>query len=384
MSDIFLSYATEDLEKAKPIIELLSNQGWSVWWDRGSIPPGVEFDGFIEQAIKSAKSVVVLWSKESIGSSWVKTEADEATSQKIPLHPVLIDNVRPPFAFRRIHAAKLYDWDGSPANPEICLLLNAIANSAGSPARPVDVEAVSAVEDDYKRRRAAAEQRVKAEKKAERAQRAEEERRREAAEQARREAVAEAKRKADDEARRKAQEVREISELTSGTDDISADPITELSPQSLALLSRERGYVFIIATFAGAFVGGAIGAFIGWAPRGWNEGAIWVTFYGIVIGLLGGAAVGQRILRDHRWTVDALLGRERRYVFIIAAFAGAFIGLGIGAYFGWAPAGWNERAVWVAFYGMVIGLIGGLVVGVVTAVVIGRSAGKTPGLKTRQ
>ena len=54
MSDIFLRYATEDLEKAKPIIELLSNQGWSVWWDRGSIPPGVEFDGIIEQAIKSA------------------------------------------------------------------------------------------------------------------------------------------------------------------------------------------------------------------------------------------------------------------------------------------------------------------------------------------
>jgi hypothetical protein len=380
MSDIFLSYATADLEKAKPIIELLSKQGWSVWWDRGSIPPGVEFDGFIEQAIQSAKTVVVLWSKESIGSSWVKTEADEATNQKIPLHPILIDNVRPPFAFRRIHAAKLYDWDGSPEHPEIYLLLNAIANSAGSPARPVDVEAASAVEDDHKRRRAAAEQRVKLEKEAERA---EEERRREVAEQARREAVAEAKRKADDEARQKAQEVRENSELTSGTNNISADPVEELSPQSRALQSRESRYVFIIATFAGAFIGMGIGAFIGWAPRGWNESAIWVTFFGIVIGLLGGAAVGavigQRILRDQRWNVHALLSRERRYVFIIAAFAGAFIGMGIGAFFGWAPAGWTERAVWVAFYGMVIGLIGGLVVGVV----IGRSAGKTPGLKTR-
>jgi len=39
MSDIFLSYASEDRERVRPLAEALSRQGWDVWWDR-DIPPG--------------------------------------------------------------------------------------------------------------------------------------------------------------------------------------------------------------------------------------------------------------------------------------------------------------------------------------------------------
>ena len=34
MSEIFISYASEDLERVKPIVEALALQGWAVWWDR--------------------------------------------------------------------------------------------------------------------------------------------------------------------------------------------------------------------------------------------------------------------------------------------------------------------------------------------------------------
>ena len=34
MSDIFISYAKEDKEKAGLLAEVLEEQGWSVWWDR--------------------------------------------------------------------------------------------------------------------------------------------------------------------------------------------------------------------------------------------------------------------------------------------------------------------------------------------------------------
>ncbi len=34
MSDIFLSYASEDRERVRPLAEALSRQGWAVWWDR--------------------------------------------------------------------------------------------------------------------------------------------------------------------------------------------------------------------------------------------------------------------------------------------------------------------------------------------------------------
>jgi len=41
------------------------------------IPPGITFDDVIEQNLDAAKCVIVLWSRESVKSKWVKTEASE-------------------------------------------------------------------------------------------------------------------------------------------------------------------------------------------------------------------------------------------------------------------------------------------------------------------
>ena len=43
MSDVFLSYANADRERAGAVAELLRQRGYSVWWDR-TIPPGRVFD----------------------------------------------------------------------------------------------------------------------------------------------------------------------------------------------------------------------------------------------------------------------------------------------------------------------------------------------------
>ncbi len=39
MTGIFVSYAREDQERVKPIVNELEKHGWSVFWDR-KIPPG--------------------------------------------------------------------------------------------------------------------------------------------------------------------------------------------------------------------------------------------------------------------------------------------------------------------------------------------------------
>ena len=49
MSDIFLSYASEDFPRVGPLIRALERHGWSVWWDR-TILPGRTFDQVIEGA----------------------------------------------------------------------------------------------------------------------------------------------------------------------------------------------------------------------------------------------------------------------------------------------------------------------------------------------
>lgn len=129
MSDVFISYASADRDRARAIATLLSDNGWSVWWDR-SIAPGKSYDQVIEAALDSAKCVIVLWSKNSVASEWVKTEAAEGARRKI-LVPVLIDDVRVPLEFRRVQAANLTTWASSPDHPEIASLFNSIESLVG-------------------------------------------------------------------------------------------------------------------------------------------------------------------------------------------------------------------------------------------------------------
>lgn len=134
MSDIFISYAREDREKAKTIAAVFKAQGWSVWWDR-NIPPGRSFDQVIEEALAAARCVVVLWSKFSATSDWVKTEAAEGLARKI-LVPVRTEEINLPLEFRRLQTVDLTHWKGDAADPELRGFLDAVAALLKSEVRP--------------------------------------------------------------------------------------------------------------------------------------------------------------------------------------------------------------------------------------------------------
>ncbi len=135
MADVFISYASADREQAQAIAASLANRGYKVWWDR-TIPPGRIFDEVIQEALNAARCVIVLWSKTSIGSNWVKTEAAEAGSRNI-LVPVLIANVPPPIEFRRLQAANLAGWNGDEDSLEFNNLLASIDRLVHSGTPPV-------------------------------------------------------------------------------------------------------------------------------------------------------------------------------------------------------------------------------------------------------
>ena len=126
MADIFISYSGEDKTNVKVIAELLEQQGWSVWWDR-QIPIGQQFDTVIEEELAKAYCVIVIWTKRSVASEWVKNEANEA-SQLGKLVPVLLENVPLPLAFKRTETALLLNWDGEGDHPELALLFQSIGH----------------------------------------------------------------------------------------------------------------------------------------------------------------------------------------------------------------------------------------------------------------
>jgi hypothetical protein len=125
VSDIFISYSSADRSRIRPLVDALSRRGWSVWWDR-TIPPGKTWDRMIEDAIRDARCVIVLWSKTSVDSDWVRNEAEEGKRNGI-LVPALIDDVGMPLEFRRIQAANLVGWSDSTPNPEFDEFLRAIS-----------------------------------------------------------------------------------------------------------------------------------------------------------------------------------------------------------------------------------------------------------------
>ena len=129
MADVFISYARADRARAERLAHVLGEHGWSVWWDR-YIPPGKTFDEIIEEALADAKSVIVLWSHDSVRSEWVKAEASDAARRRI-LVPILADEVKIPLEFRRIQTARLIDWANLPANRDWDQLSQALAALLG-------------------------------------------------------------------------------------------------------------------------------------------------------------------------------------------------------------------------------------------------------------
>ena len=138
MADIFISYKREDRPWAKALAGALETQGWSVWWDT-RLAAGERFDDVIGAELKKARCVIVLWSKRSVESEWVKDEAHQGKKRRI-LVPVLIDNVEQPWAFQRIHAADLKGWKGKIGDPKFRLLVEDISLKLGPPpgVKPVD------------------------------------------------------------------------------------------------------------------------------------------------------------------------------------------------------------------------------------------------------
>ena len=132
MTRVFLSYAREDERRARQIADALEKAGHDVWWDR-DLASGTRYSEEIEQALNGAEAVVVLWSKKSISSPWVRDEA-AAGRDASKLIPARIDEVEPPLGFRQYQTTDLSRWRGQKTS-DFQSILRAVAAQTASTSR---------------------------------------------------------------------------------------------------------------------------------------------------------------------------------------------------------------------------------------------------------
>src|SRR5438128_6009862 len=124
MASVFLSYDRDDANRARPIALALEKAGHSVWWDV-HVRGGAQFSKVIEEALKAADAVVVLWSASAIESPWVRDEA-AAGRDSGRLVPVSLDGAEPPLGFRQFQTIDFSTWNGRGRPAELRTVLAAI------------------------------------------------------------------------------------------------------------------------------------------------------------------------------------------------------------------------------------------------------------------
>jgi len=132
MNDIFVSHSIEDKDRLLPLVNALEKTGWSVFLAR-KISAGVTWRKVIDSEMQNSRSIVVVWTKNSITSEWVLEEEAETGKRRGILVPVLLDEVEPPFGFGTIQSANLAAWNGDSSSSIFIQLVENMAATLGPP-----------------------------------------------------------------------------------------------------------------------------------------------------------------------------------------------------------------------------------------------------------
>lgn len=135
MSDVFVSYRSDDRQKVGVLVEALRAEGLDVWWDQ-DIPANAVWAEAIAAALAQAKAVVVCWSQSSVASENVREEARRARARGL-LVQAYVEDCEPPLFFGEQQGARLVNWTGARDNDRFQMLVAGLrAIIAGKPLPP--------------------------------------------------------------------------------------------------------------------------------------------------------------------------------------------------------------------------------------------------------
>ncbi|HXQ13330.1 MAG TPA: TIR domain-containing protein [Caulobacteraceae bacterium] len=129
MSDVFISYGHSTLKQTLQVADALRGLGYDVWLD-DQLPAHRAYTDVIEERLKAAKAIVVIWSAEAAKSHWVRAEANTALEANT-LVQLTVDGVMPPMPFNQIQCADLAGWTGDIDAPGWRKVVTSVADLVG-------------------------------------------------------------------------------------------------------------------------------------------------------------------------------------------------------------------------------------------------------------
>ncbi len=143
MSDVFMSCAREDEERAALLVEKLNTLGLNVWrptpnenWD----------DNEIGKQLSGSKVVVVCWTRNSVNSVRVNGEASVAQSNE-KLLACKLDECKTPLQFQSSASPDLSGWRGESDHPGWRGLIEKLGSRLGRPGLSALAEALGGASD---------------------------------------------------------------------------------------------------------------------------------------------------------------------------------------------------------------------------------------------
>jgi hypothetical protein len=95
MGRVFISHSAEDLAIAMEICDAIERRNIPCWIAPRNVVPGEDFAECIDRAIETSSAFILVLSRASNDSHYVKSETDIAVDYKRPIFPVRIENVEP-------------------------------------------------------------------------------------------------------------------------------------------------------------------------------------------------------------------------------------------------------------------------------------------------
>lgn len=129
---IYISYALNDRVTVKRLVDMLTAEGFSVYWDL-EIRAGESFDEMIEALLKKVQCVVVVWSRHAVQSRWVRAESAWAKDRGKLVSIQIDDDLALPLQLYNVYTLRMTGWEGARDDPSFRQLVMSIQQIMGVP-----------------------------------------------------------------------------------------------------------------------------------------------------------------------------------------------------------------------------------------------------------